>query len=185
MSGKKDALNKKYKAAANRVTEVERQLETVSKIRLAELLKLSKAQRLNAFDDPDLLPNERHEIRKSILIGDAPPKWQAVTWRARAIFRRSRARLLSSLLGACYVAVFIVPIGWLFYAVWRNTGQLIVASSPMTVDWRMPTGEIIRRIVPAGESLVLMMRPDGSYFFRKWHPQQGYAIAEVNVAPHP
>ena len=185
MSANSQGLHKKYKSAARRVTDVERQLETVSKGRLAELLKRSKTHRLNAIDDADLLPNERNELRKSILIDDAPPKWHAVAWRAKALLRRQRVRSFSTLLRACYVAALIVPAGYLFYAAWRNTGEPIIASRPMTVDWRMPSGEILRRTVPAGESLVLLKRSDGSYVFRKWHAQQGYAIAEVNVATHP
>lgn len=178
-------LNKKYKSAARRVTDVERQLEVVSKRRLAELLKLSKAQRLNAIDDINLLPNERNELRKSLLIDDAPPKWHAVAWRAKALLRRRQMPSFSSLLRACYVAALILPAGYFFYAAWRNTGQLIVASSPMIVSWQMPNGEILRRTVPAGESLVLLKRPDGSHVLRKWHAKEGYAIARVNLATHP
>ena len=181
MSANNQALSKKYKSAAKRVGDVERQLELVSKRRLAELLKQSKAHRLNAFDDVDLLPNEKNELRKSILIDGPGPKWQALGWRPAALLRR-RMLSVSYLLRGLYVAALVVPVGYVFYAAWSNTGQLIVTSSPMTVDWRMPNGEILRRTVPAGESLVLLKHHDGSYVVRKWYAQEGYATAKVNVA---
>ncbi|WFU72907.1 hypothetical protein [Bradyrhizobium sp. CB2312] len=184
MSANRKVLSKKYKLAARRVTDVERRLEAVSKHRLTELLKLSKMQRLNAIDDADLLPNERNELRKSLLIDDAPPNWHAVAWRTKALLRRHRVLSFSSLLRACCVAALILPVGYYLYVAWRNTGELIVASSPVTVDWQMPSGKVLRRTVPAGESLVLLKRSDGSYVLRKWYAREGYAIAKINVADH-
>lgn len=181
MSANNQGLSKKYKSAAKRVGDVERQLETVSKRRLAELLKQSKAHRLNAFDDADLLPNEKNELRKSILIDDTRPKRQALAWRPAALLRRQMLSV-SFFLRGFYIAALVVPAGYVFNAAWSNTGQLIVASSSMTVDWRMPDGEILRRTVPAGESLVLLKRHDGSYVVRKWYALKGYATAKVNVA---
>ncbi|MDA9392634.1 hypothetical protein WN73_19090 [Bradyrhizobium sp. CCBAU 45394] len=181
MSANNQALNKKYRSAAKRVGDIERQLEVVSKRRLAELLKQSKAHRLNAFDDADLLPNEKNELRKSILSNGYGPKWQVFAWRPAALLRRG-TQSVSDLLRGFYVATIVVPVGYVLFAAWSNTGQLIVISSPMTVDWQMPNGEILRRTVPAGESLVLLKRYDGSFVVRKWYAQEGYATAKVNVA---
>lgn len=181
MIERRKRLAARYAAAEQSVRQVEDRIRRVSEKRLMDLMKLSERERFEHLDDDRLALPDRAKLRQSIAVSLRSPKPQAPVWRGQALMRRTGNYLRRRLSITIAATIIVMPLGVLACMAWRNTGEVTVLQSPITVDWRLPTGEKLRGSIAVGYPLVIVSRSIGSSFARHWISGQGYATAPVNI----
>ncbi|MBW5435355.1 hypothetical protein FXB41_11360 [Bradyrhizobium canariense] len=174
-------LRQRYQTANERAEAAEAEVQRASESRLAELMELPPARRLNAIDDPLLTRDDRLKLRNSI---EAKLKNRSSrrsiklpsTWslrRMRGLLRHAPALAIA--------IVFIFPAGALTYTAWKNTYEVVALSRPFAPLWTLPNGTQERKEMPAGGNLAIKRLTGTSAIARRWIEGAGYATYETTV----
>lgn len=174
-------LRQRYQTAKERAEAAEAEVQRASESRLAELMKLPPARRLNAIDDPLLTPDDRLKLRKSI---EAKLKnrssRRSIKLHSKWSFRRTRGLLRHA--PALAIAIGIVfPAGALTYTAWKNTYEVVALSRPFAPLWTLPDGTQERKEIPAGGNLAIKRLTGTSAIARRWIERAGYATYETII----
>jgi hypothetical protein len=173
-------LNKQLSDARKRLEDAENKIRRVSQRRLAELMKRSARERFEALDDPDLTTADRANVRRSIAASLCHGKIQLFTLRGGFRWRWVTQWLRYRGPATIAVAAIAAPVCFLTVIAWRNTGEVVVMPSLLTLDWRMPSGALEQTTLNLGDRLVVIPRPGKSHVVRRWIPKQGYAISQFD-----
>ncbi|WP_398464773.1 hypothetical protein [Tardiphaga sp.] len=181
MTGRRAQLRAKFRDAQARFAKANSKVAKLSQTRLSEWLNRPAAERLKAFEDPDLSIADRQKLRKSLRVDMRAPLFWSLNWRVSNAMRALRWWGLRRSVVIFYGFVIVTPLGAAGYLSWLNTARTIAIPNGISVEWRMPTGEVVQQRIAPGTRLDLIKNFDGSFLLRNWIPNQGYATAKVAV----
>lgn len=180
MSGLRRRLSTLYRQAEERVNAAEAQVQHASERRLAELMKLPPRRRLAQIEDPTLTSSDRLKLRRSIAGNLRHRKRYALLFGSRLVVGKLRG-LFRYLPRAAAVAAVLLPLLITVEMARSNTDEIIILPQPIELNWRLPSGDMDPKVMPAGAHLAIARQSGSSAIARRWIEGQGYATAPVKI----
>ena len=180
MSGLGRRLSTLYRQAEERVNAAEAEVQRASERRLSELMKLPPQRRLEQIEDPTLTTSDRLKLRRSIAGKLRHRKRYALLFGGRLVAGKL-CGLVRYLPRAAAVAAVLVPLLVAVEMAWNNTDEIIILPQPIEFNWRLPSGEMQPKVMPAGAHLAIARQSGSSAIARRWIEGEGYATAAVKL----